>query len=226
VTPDKGAALGGHWRILHERGTAGDLHTASAEALNDLSGGRTVRFCDAVAPSLVLGSHQPEAMFSRPRLAAAGIELARRRSGGSAVLVGPDRVLWADFVIGKADPLWDDDVGRAAWWVGELWASAIGDGEVWRGRMQVNEWSASVCFAGVGPGEVLVGGRKVVGVCQRRTARAALFQTAALLEWHPEEYVAVMVPPSPDVEVLARSATGLDAAAGDLKSALVARLMP
>jgi lipoate-protein ligase A len=42
-----------------------------------------------------------------------------------------------------------------------------------------------VCFAGSGPGEVLINGRKIVGVSQRRTKAAALFQTAALIQWDP-----------------------------------------
>ena len=148
-------------------------------------------------------------MFSTDRLSASEVELARRRSGGSAVLVGGDRVLWVDFVIPRGDPMWDDDVGRAAWWVGELWAAAIGSAEVWRGRLVRTEWSPVVCFAGLGPGEVTVEGRKVVGVCQRRTAKGALFQTAALLDWRPEEYAALVADRPADLASLSGAAAGL-----------------
>ena len=44
-----------------------------------------------------------------------------------------------------------------------------------------------MCFAGIGPGEVTVDGRKVVGLAQRRTRAGALFQCAALLRWDPKE---------------------------------------
>jgi lipoate-protein ligase A len=52
--------------------------------------------------------------------------------------------------------------------------------------MQRTPWSASVCFAGLGPGEITVDGRKVVGMSQRRTREAALFQCCAALRWEPE----------------------------------------
>jgi lipoate-protein ligase A len=223
---DKRTAGAGGWRVIHERGRAADLHAVSADALNQPGGARVVRFCAPTAPALVLGSHQPESFFDPAAMEKAGVELARRRSGGSAVLVGPGRVLWVDFVVERADPLWDDDVGRAAWWVGDLWAGALGSGQVWKGPMRATEWSRVVCFAGVGPGEVTVEGRKVVGVCQRRTARAALFQTAALLEWRPEEYRSLMRPSPLDPAGLADAACGLGAAREEaIKAALLARLV-
>jgi hypothetical protein len=87
------------------------------------------------------------------------------------------------------DPLWDHDVGRAFHWLGAAWADvliAAGLPARWYdGPMQRTPWSASVCFAGLGPGEVTVDGRKVVGMSQRRTREAALFQCCAALRWEP-----------------------------------------
>lgn len=223
---DKGKSLPGGWTILDERGAAGRLHALSAEALNDRPVVRTVRFGHARTPALVLGSHQPESMWDLAALRSAGVELARRRSGGSAVMVGEGRVLWADLLIPAGDPLWHDDVGRAAWWVGELWSSVIPGSQVWKGGMSTNEWSPAVCFAGLGPGEVTVDSRKVVGVCQRRTAGGALFQTAALLEWRPDEYTALLAQPIGDPARLATLAAGLGQVGDELKSSLRARLMP
>lgn len=213
--------------MLHERGAAGSLHAAAADALHEVPVVRSVRFVHADRAALVLGSHQSEDMWDAGALSAADVDVARRRSGGSAVLVGAGRVLWVDLLIPASDPLWDDDVSRAAWWVGDLWASVIDGADVWKGPMRDNEWSKLVCFAGLGPGEVIVGGRKVVGVCQRRTPRAALFQTAALLEWRPEEYTSLLARPVADPGILVGSATGLGREAGTtLESALLARLMP
>lgn len=222
---EKGGS-GEGWALFRQEGPAAELHDASAATLNETPVRRTARILTAAAPALVLGSHQDGSQFDRDAMASAGVAMARRRSGGSAVLVGPGRVVWADFVIGADDPLWDDDVGRAARWVGELWASVVGSGaEVWPGPMRRNEWSPVVCFAGLAPGEVTVGGRKVVGVGQRRTPRAALFQTAAVVEWRPEEYLRLLrAPPAParDLEV---AAAGLGDG-GRLEAALVERLMP
>lgn len=220
--------------MQHFRGDAQELHDWSADALNDRPVRRRVHVAEVTAPALVLGSHQDRTPFDPLAAAAAGVAMARRRSGGSAVLVGAARVLWVDFLIGAGDPLWDDDVGRAAWWVGGLWAAVIGDrAEVWRGALVANSWSSLVCFAGLGAGEVTLRGRKVVGVCQRRTPRAALFQTAALLEWRPEEYLPLVRRFPGPPEALAGSAAGLDGGAGAgaeaaaaLEAALIDRLMP
>ena len=184
------------WRLEVERGPAADLHRRSAE----LAGGgdrRLLRVLDAAAPALVLGSGQPIGDVDAAAASRAGVAVVRRRSGGGAVLVGPGEVLWVDLIIPAGDPLWDPDVGRAAWWVGEAWASAletagVGPTGVWKGAMRVSRWSPQVCFAGLGPGEVTAGGRKVVGVSQRRTRGAALFQTAALLRWDPARTVELL----------------------------------
>ena len=33
----------------------------------------------------------------------------------------PGEFVWLDLEIPGGDELWSDDVGRAMWWVGELW---------------------------------------------------------------------------------------------------------
>jgi lipoate-protein ligase A len=139
---------------------------------------------------VVIGSGQPGTDIDEGRAARAGLEIVRRRSGGGAVLVGPNEVLWIDLIIPRDDPLWQDDVGRAFWWLGDLWSGALatagrGRSEVWRGGLQQSPWSSRVCFAGLGPGEVTIDGRKVVGMAQRRTRRGALFQCALPISWDP-----------------------------------------
>ena len=175
--------------MIFERrqGHAAALHAASAGGMADPVPTAVMRVLDAVAPAVVLGSTQPAGHVDAARAAAAGVEVARRRSGGGAVLVGPGRGVWVDLVIGRHDARWVDDVGRAAWWVGAAWSAALAEigvagAEVWHGGAVRSEWSDQICFAGVGPGEVTVAGRKVVGVSQRRTRAGALFQCAALLE--------------------------------------------
>ncbi len=159
---------------------------------------RTVRFLVPTDAAVVLGSTQPESHVDRAAAAAAGLAVARRASGGGAVLVGPGRVLWVDVVVPVGDDLWDADVRRAFWWLGDVWAEAVkaiglpgsvgipGPGPVvWHGGLVTSAWSRRVCFAGLGPGEVTIDGAKVVGLSQRRTRAGAHFQCAALLEWDP-----------------------------------------
>ena len=124
------------------------------------------------------------------------IPVVRRRSGGGAVLVGPGEVLWVDVLLPARDPLWEDDVGRSFHWLGQAWVdalAAVGVDSAWhRGPMICTPWCRAVCFAGTGPGEVVVDGRKVVGLAQRRTRAGALFQCAALLRWDPHVMVQLL----------------------------------
>lgn len=186
-------------------------------------------------PAVVLGSAEDPAHVDPARAAAAGMEVARRRSGGGAVLLLPGSVVWADVVVPAGDPLWERDVGRAAWWVGEAWARALealgaagpaAAVEVHRGGLVRSAWSDRVCFAGLGPGEVRVGGRKVVGVSQRRTRAGAVFQCAALLGWDPAPLVDVLALPGASaraqaVAELAEVATGLGRDAAEVEAALL-----
>lgn len=189
----------GAWAVHRARGAASELHAASALLVGAEAVGRAARVLEADRPAVVLGSAEPDGHVDAARAERRGVEVARRQSGGSAVLVGPGEVLWVDLVVPRGDPLWDDDVGRAAWWVGEAWAGALADAgagpaTVWRGALRRHPWSARVCFAGVGPGEVLGpgAGPKLVGVSQRRTRAGALFQCAALLRWRPGDLLDVL----------------------------------
>jgi lipoate-protein ligase A len=161
----------------------------------------------------VLGSTQPAVAEDE-----VAIEVVRRRSGGGAVLVEPGAVVWVDVVVPRDDPLWDDDVGRAFWWLGEVWAAALRslgaeEVEAYRGPMLPVPLARVVCFAGLGPGEVTVGGRKAVGMAQRRTRDGALFQCAVNLRWDGARLAEllgletlaldVFVAPYPDDEIVA-----------------------
>src|SRR5436305_877825 len=80
--------------------------------------GGTIAVCRVSRPAVVLGSAQPDGDVDAASAQVAGIDVVRRRSGGGAVFVD-DELVWADFVLSPDDPLWDDDVGRAMWWVGD-----------------------------------------------------------------------------------------------------------
>ncbi len=173
----------GSWSVERLTGSATELH--SRELPHPVE--RAAWILEATAPALVLGSTQP--WIDVPAL-----EVCRRRSGGGAVLVRPHEVLWIDVLLPRDDPLWDDDVARATHWLGETWRDALGVGLVHTGEMIRTLWSSAICFAGVGPGEVLVDGAKVVGISQRRTRAGARFQCAVMRTWDPSEVARIFAP--------------------------------
>lgn len=181
---------------------------------------RAVWLVDVDGPTLVLGSTQAD-VASVP-----GISVVRRRSGGGAVLVGRDSVVWAEVLLPAGDRLWSADVGRAFWWLGDVWARALGslglDARVHRGALVSGPWSRAACFAGLGPGEVTVAGKKVVGISQRRTRDAARFQCAALLRWDAEGTAAALGLPPGSLDGVA--ATGIAAFPADVEGAFLAAL--
>ncbi len=183
---------------------------------------------------MVLGSTQPLDEVDHPAASSAGFDVVRRQSGGGAVLVEPGTVAWVDVVVPRGDPLWDDDVGRAFWWLGETWRLALADlsltgAEVNRGGIVSSPWSSKVCFAGLGPGEVTVEGRKVVGMAQRRTRHGALFQCAVPLAWEPHRLLDVLALSGEErgeaAAALEDLVLSLDVSVGDVEAAVVARLL-
>lgn len=195
--------------------------------------GRAVRLCRPTGPAVVLGSTQRIDDVNRPAATAAGFDVVRRRSGGGAVLVEPGAVAWVDVVVPRSDPLWDDDVGKAFRWLGDAWAAAlcglgVSGADVHRGGIVRSPWSSKVCFAGLGPGEVVVDGRKVVGMAQRRTRHGALFQCAVPLAWEPLRLLEVLALSDEERREAGAELTGsvqaLDAGADDLEAALLAQL--
>ena len=201
------------WRVEQHRAPAGELHGLG------VPGERVVRLLEATRPALVLGSTQAESVVVGD---STGFDVVRRRSGGGAVLVEPGHIAGLDVAIGRDDLLWDDDVGRAFHWLGDAWAAALGipGAIVHRGALIRSPLSDLVCFAGLGPGEVTVGGAKVVGMAQRRTRAGALFQCAVPLIWEPERLAALLGLDRIDARVL--SAVGRTPS--ELLSALLGQL--
>jgi lipoate-protein ligase A len=209
------------WAVVRRAGPAGELHDLEVPSPPR----REVWFLEPSRAALVLGSTQA-ASTVRPDLR--GIDVVRRRSGGGAVLLEPGAVLWVDVIVPASDRLWVDDVGRAAHWLGAVWAEALAAcgvaAVVHEGAMVRTEWSGLVCFAGLGPGEVTVGGRKVVGISQRRTRSAARFQCVVLERWDPEAVAALFEPAARPASPLGDGAAGPGVALAALADAFVAHL--
>ena len=199
------------WSVARLRAHPQELHERPLPA----PATRQVWICEPTAPALVLGTAQADDVVDREACRAAGVAVVRRHSGGGAVLVAPGEQLWVDVVLPAGDPLWEADVGRAFLWLGRAWAAALAEvgwsGAVHEGGLRSTAWSALVCFAGVGTGEVVaVGdGAKLVGLSQRRTRAAARFQCTVLRRWAPEDLL----------DLLALAPAARAAAGADLESA-------
>jgi lipoate-protein ligase A len=213
--------VSGAWGVEAHQGSAAEFHARSV----DEPARRAVWWSIVDRPALVLGSAQRPEAADAAALAGAGVELVRRRSGGGAVLLVPGEVVWADLIVPAGDALWDDDVGRAAHWLGDAWARALAgcgltDLAVHRGPMVRTAWSSLVCFSGLGPGEVHAGGRKVVGISQRRTRGWVRLQSAAYLRWDPAALVALLAEPRPPVDALTDAVLAVPATADAVRTAL------
>ena len=132
----------------------------------------------------------------------------------------------------RDDPLWHPDVGRAFLWLGRAWQRALAAcgiaGDVHEGAYEAGRWGSLVCYAGRGPGEVFVAGRKVVGLSQRRSGTCARFQSGLLRRWNPSEVAGLCALPEPERAALARdlagSAAGVPVAEDRMLAALGAAL--
>jgi lipoate---protein ligase len=184
------------WSWEHRRGPADALHdTSPPDELRP-----TAWMIEVEEPSLVLGSTQASDDIDAGRAREMGVRIVRRRSGGGGVLLVPGQHVWIDVWVPAGSRWWDDDVVRAGDWLGAVWVDALRevgleDLAVHHGALVRSRWSSSVCFAGLGPGEVTARGRKLVGLSQRRTRDWARFQCLVHRRWDAEAVFALLDDP-------------------------------
>ena len=197
--------------LLHKReGTAEELHHSV------LPVERGVWLLTPTRPAIVLGSSQKDEDVDHAFCAANGIDVVRRRSGGGAVYVHPTESFWIDIVVPRGDALWNDDIGKSMWWIGDWWIALLADAgvvsaQVHRGAFERNDWSDIVCFAGKGSGEVFPqeshAQQKIVGISQRRTRDYARFQCIAYFQWDAALHAAMLPGLANNVDRIATLAT-------------------
>lgn len=187
--------------------------------------------------TLVLGSSQSPDTIDSGHLHTAGLEMVKRRSGGGAVLVSSEDLVWFDIVIDNNHRHWSSDVSQSFEWLGNACKrglQSLGTETIMRtGRLQTNDWSRLICFAGLGPGELTHNDRKIVGMSQRRTRDRARFQVAILRRWSGVEHAQLLA--DTELERVGKSrdqaavelesvAAGVDHSPGELLDAIIAEL--
>lgn len=169
------------WSVEYSAGLAGPFHHRDLAVVVD----PTVWVHAVERPALVLGSSQRDHIIDHDAAARLGVEVCSRRSGGGLVLVEPNESCWIDVLIPPSHPSWSDDVNSAFHWVGDVWRSAlesldVADLSVHTGGLENGDAGRFLCFAGIGPGEVIQerngAGTKAVGLSQRRQRTVARFQ--------------------------------------------------
>lgn len=176
-------------------GTVAELHRLDP-FVDDAPAEPAIWWCRPHDDAIVLGSRQSFALVDRAACERAGLAVVRRRSGGGAVIMRRSSVTWIDVVLPPGFA--PDDVRGSMVWIGECWRDVLADVvdeplDVHRDGMTCSEWSDLVCFSGFGPGEVLVGAAKLVGLSQRRTRRGIRIQGLIYDASVATEYRAVLV---------------------------------
>lgn len=233
TVPASGAVDASDWREIGvEVADAQTLLDRGRELLEDMADTPlpTLRWYRSATPAIVLGR-------SQARLATAAfhggadpearraVSVVTRFSGGGAVLMDDD-LLSLDVIVPTGHPLTLGRVSDAFLPVGRAWKEALAELGVTGLTVNPNPSPprpeaatdsddarqrvlADLCYATLGRGEVAAGGRKLVGLAQRRRRPGALIQCGLLRRWRPSRLLSALgVDRAP--ESLMDRAVGLD----------------
>jgi lipoate---protein ligase len=202
--------MGNDWQVLPlEVGKAQALLNRGVALLDALAGDPMpiLRWYQASTPALVLGRGQ-----TRTFAGSNGLAVLTRFSGGGTVLLDAD-ILSLDVLLPVGHPLLDGDLSAVFVRVGRAWAHAlcnlgVPDVTVWGGPSTARQRGsdrerllAAICYATLGRGEVLAGGRKLVGLAQRRRQQGALVQCGLLRRWRPTKLLQALGLNPDDAEI-------------------------
>lgn len=141
--------------------------------------------------AIVVGRGQQAGWFE-----AAAVPVVPRFSGGGAVLMD-DGLLSLDVIVPAGHPLLDGGLTAPFLRIGTAWGEALSalgvpDIGIHRGASTTprrgtdrERLLAAICYATLGHGEITSGGRKIVGLAQRRRRPGALIQCGLLRRWQP-----------------------------------------
>lgn len=191
------------WHVLPYSGESADLQLAAGDGMlatvgSEASSTPLLRWYSMQPAALILGIGQQLAEFDLDACRAAGLRLHRRASGGTAVLVEPDQLM-LDIVLPPTHRLARPDVTESYRWLGEVWVLALARLGLAAHLITTSEARADTqmlaalmrraCYGGRSPYEVLVEGRKVVGLAQVRRRTGSLLQVGIYTHWSAQRLV-------------------------------------
>lgn len=223
--------------VVVQHGSVADLH--ARDPFVDGPSPAQVWWCVPSDAAVVLGSRQTTDLLDAQACRMAGLSIARRRSGGGAVIIRPGSIVWVDLIVPVGAVSADVRASMVA--AGEIWRSAlVGElatttsGEipslgVHRGGMVESSWSDLVCFAGLGPGEVTVAepgapSRKLVGLSQRRGRFGARVQGMVYARPLTRELPSLLAVDAPPLDELVEPAAAPGVEAGSVARRIAAEL--
>jgi len=188
------------WRRLPFSDAPMGRQLALGEALLEecaASGAPALRWYVPTEPALVLGNGQKPRIVDVAACHAAGARIYRRTSGGTAVLVNAE-LLSLDVILPAGHALWTSDIVTAYHWVGAWWQDALHALGAKKARAISTEEVRAIpplapddplrlaCYGTLSPWEVVVGRRKLVGLCQVRRRPGALYQIGVYRRFDPK----------------------------------------
>jgi len=212
------------------------MHIERSEQFLAAPGLRPVLYWSQAEPcGLVLGFSQQTSILNPQALSSTNLPVYHRRAGGTAVLVGSD-LLDLDVILPPDHPLVLSDLVESYRWLGETWVRALDLLGVSsrvvtptesrelreRARQPVHQAREAIlrraCYASNSAYEVVVGQRKVVGLCMIRRRTGTLLQAGVVLHWE-NELLAQLLGHTDDEQALLRAelperAVGLDELVG------------
>lgn len=172
------------WRLLDTGAHDGAWNMAADEALMDRArrtGESVFRIYAWSRATLTLGRHEAAARrFDRSRIAAHGVDVVRRPTGGRALLHDREVTYSVTAPVDPAEPLADSVRRINALLLGALQRLGVPAIEATAPRIMRPEGAA--CFAAPAPGELTLFGRKLAGSAQVRQGGALLQHGSILLD--------------------------------------------
>jgi lipoate-protein ligase A len=218
------------WRRLPLHAAPMSEHLARIEFIlgNIATTGRPVlAWYLGTPPALVLGAGQKAPAVDAAACHATGVPVYKRPAGGTVVYFSQWN-LGQDIFLPPGHPLAGHDIVNAYRWLGETWMTTLhaldlpahivspAEAHAPRTRPATHEdmLARLACYGTLSPYEVVIAGRKVIGLDQVRRRAGYLFQAGVLLRWEVERLVALLNVAPADratlIQVLHERAAGLD----------------